>query len=472
MAESKLTCCNPFNISRHAWGTRKKNLRFVTEWMCEKAPNISIGSKICDTCRRKLQTTPIEKLTDDPVEFDAGDDSHEIEGTVSDFDESHTAEGSSPSATAAYVDSTTAISSLNKYLAEVGMTPYTKTKASQPYYPDKKMKETTESMKQLILSEPGDDDSETIRQLKDKFSKTGKRGEQMQILTVLPQSWSVKKIEKEFGVSNYTARKSKELVKEKGILSTPNPKPGSSLPQETTDLVIQFYESDDVSRVMPGKKDFVSVRKEGRRVHVQKRLVLSNLKEVYSEFKSQFPNYKVGFSKFAELRPKHCVLAGASGTHSVCVCTIHQNVKLMVLAVELRELPTYHHYIAKILCNPPLPGCYLGDCSVCLGVAILKDHLTTCLDENLVDHVTFKQWVSVDRSTLETLTMPVDEFVEILCDKLELLRPHCFIASEQARFFKECKSNLVPGEVLVTADFSENYSFVLQDAAQGYHWNN
>ena len=63
--------------------------------------------------------------------------------------------------------------------------------------------------------------------------------------------------------------------------------------------------------------------------------------------------------------------------------------------------------------------------------------------------------------------MPVDEFVEILCDKLELLRPHCFIASEQARFFKECKSNLVPGEVLVTADYSENYSFVLQDAAQG-----
>ena len=184
---------------------------------------------------------------------------------------------------------------------------------------------------------------------------------------------------------------------------------------------------------------------------------------MHSEFKSQFPNYKVGFSKFAELRPKHCVLAGASGTHSVCVCTIHQNVKLMVLAVELRELPTYHHYIAKILCNLPLPGCYLGDCSFC------KDHLTTCLDENLVDYVTFKQWVSVDRSTLETLTVPVDE---ILCDKLELLHPHCFIASEQARFFKECKSNLVPGEVLVTADFSENYSFVLQDAAQGYHWNN
>jgi hypothetical protein len=31
---------------------------------------------------------------------------------------------------------------------------------------------------------------------------------------------------------------------------------------------------------------------------------------------------------------------------------------------------------------------------------------------------------------------------------------------------------LKPGEVVVCADFSENYAFVLQDAAQGFHWNN
>ena len=55
---------------------------------------------------------------------------------------------------------------------------------------------------------------------------------------------------------------------------------------------------------------------------------------------------------------------------------------------------------------------------------------------------------------------------------MELLRPHCFIAREQAGFYKTCKDNLVLGEILVTVDFSENYAFVLQDSAQGYHWNN
>ena len=182
------------------------------------------------------------------------------------------------------------------------------------------------------------DGREIVQQLKEKFVATSKQSQQLQILTVLPNSWSVKKIQQEFGVTTYMARKSKELVKEKGVLPLPGPKPGPSLLPETVDIVHAFYESDDISRVMPGKKDFVSVKKESKRVHVQKRLVLSNLREVYHEFKEKFPERKIVFSKFAELRPKHCILAGASGTHSVCVCTIHQNVKLMIFEMQLSDL--------------------------------------------------------------------------------------------------------------------------------------
>ena len=223
---------------------------------------------------------------------------------------------------------------------------------------------------------------------------------------------------------------------------------------------------------MPGKKDFVSVKIEGKRVHIQKRLVLNNLREVYREFKQKFPGRKIGFSKFAELRPKHCILAGASGTHAVCVCTIHQNVKLMMYVMQLPDLPTYHHCLARIMCNPPLPKCYLGECDVCPGVAQLKEELITLLDENDMDQIVYKQWIATDRSTLETFCAPAEEFVETFCEKLELLRPHSFIASEQASFYTKCKTSLQAGEILVTVDFSENYSFILQDAAQGFHWNN
>ena len=56
------------------------------------------------------------------------------------------------------------------------------------------------------------------------------------------------------------ARKAKDLVKDQGILSSPNPKHGSSsLSQATISLVQVLYKLDKVSRIMPGKKDFVSI---------------------------------------------------------------------------------------------------------------------------------------------------------------------------------------------------------------------
>ena len=105
------------------------------------------------------------------------------------------------------------------------------------------------------------------------------------MLTVLPKSWLVKKVQQKFGVSEYLARQSKKLVEESRILSLPGPSRGPSLPPETVFIVSSFYESDDISCVMSGKKDFISVKKEGKREHIQKQLVLSDLRVVYHEFK-------------------------------------------------------------------------------------------------------------------------------------------------------------------------------------------
>ena len=118
----------------------------------------------------------------------------------------------------------------------------------------------------------------------------------------------------------YLVWQSKKLVEERGILSLPAPLRGPSLPSETVDTLCMFYESDDISCVTPGKKDFVSVKKDGKRQHVQKRLVLSNLKEVHRKFKERFPHYKVGFSKFAELRPKHTLCFSRSEWYTLSVC--------------------------------------------------------------------------------------------------------------------------------------------------------
>ena len=56
-------------------------------------------------------------------------------------------------------------------------------------------------------------------------------------------------------------------MREKGVFATPNPNLGHPIAPKTADLVRGFYESDDVSRIMPGKKDFVSVKQGEQRVH-------------------------------------------------------------------------------------------------------------------------------------------------------------------------------------------------------------
>ena len=61
----------------------------------------------------------------------------------------------------------------------------------------------------------------------------------MQILNVLPNSWSLNEMMQELGVSNYMymARCAKKLVAEKCVLPTPNLKHGRCLPAVTEDLV-------------------------------------------------------------------------------------------------------------------------------------------------------------------------------------------------------------------------------------------
>jgi hypothetical protein len=87
-----------------------------------------------------------------------------------------------------------------------------------------------------------------------------------------------------------------------------------------------------------GKKEFKSVKNDGKWIHVQKTLLLGNLTEIFNKFKHDFPDVNICLSKFCELRPRHASLAGAAGTHSVCVCVQHQNIKLMADAIKLNEL--------------------------------------------------------------------------------------------------------------------------------------
>ena len=126
---------------------------------------------------------------------------------------------------------------------------------------------------------------------------------------------------------------------------------------------------------------------------------------LYISYKEAHSEYPVSFSKFAQLRPKHCILAGASGTHTVCVCTIHQNVKLMLDAINIKELTKhfqnpikdYKDCLKQIMCQNPTPSCHLNECSKCTGTEKLHEKLLNALEDNNIENVEFSTWKSTDR---------------------------------------------------------------------------
>jgi len=120
------------------------------------------------------------------------------------------------------------------------------------------------------------------------------------------------------------SKKSKELKACKGILVDTTAKIGKTLPMTTIEKVKAFYDSDCNSRIMPGQK-ILHICRSGIKTKIQKRLLLLNLKELHVSFNDSNPYTKIGFSTFAKLLPKHCVLARATGTHSVCM---HHSSKL------------------------------------------------------------------------------------------------------------------------------------------------
>ena len=130
---------------------------------------------------------------------------------------------------------------------------------------------------------------------------------------------------------------------------------------------------------------------------------ICNLQELYTAFKEKYQNEKIGFSKFCALRPKWCLLAGSKMTHSVCVCSTHQNVVLLVDAMDW-DL-TYKDLIKKIVCNTESNKWIMHWCESCPGPETLKEFLDQELNEHKDDEkFNYYQWDTTDRAKLTTFT--------------------------------------------------------------------
>ena len=176
--------------------------------------------------------------------------------------------------------------------------------------------------------------------------------------------------------------------------------------------------------------------------YAQKRLLLCTLRELYCEFKQQNADIKLGFSKFCTLRPKWRVIAGASGTHSVCVCTMHQNTILLLHAAHIEETYMYKELIALAVCDLENKEYMLQGCSNCPGFRLVETMLQEKF-EDLNEEISFKQWVSVDITDLISQSLHVFDYIKLVISKLTALTPRHFISKSQTTYLENQKENQI-----------------------------
>lgn len=274
-----------------------------------------------------------------------------------------------------------------------------------------------------------------LAELQNKFKSAGK-SVQIQILTLFIDHLPYSEIAKLFDTTTFFIKKAHDVKRESGILGLPKPKIGKILVDNIKERVILVFSDPSFKhvRMMPGKKDCVSVSKG---VYEQKRLLLLNLREIYQSYKEHYPLDKIDFSKFCSLRPKFCKLPGTSRTHSVCNCIYHQNVKLLLLSLNVSL--NYRDILSELVCDVNNDMCMTGECPICFKN---KNEMKACVqkipfssdDFDFDGEIVYKQWIQTDRSEMITHISTYDKFLDLLADKFKKLLPHHYITRKQSEF--------------------------------------
>lgn len=76
------------------------------------------------------------------------------------------------------------------------------------------------------------------------------------------------------------------------------------------------------------------------------------------------------------------------------------------------------------------------------------------------------------RTEIVEATYSKEDFLAELSNKWSELLKHDFVFKSQASYFSKQNESVDDGEFVVSLDFSENYSFFVQDAIQSHHWSN
>ncbi|CAK1601479.1 unnamed protein product [Parnassius mnemosyne] len=269
----------------------------------------------------------------------------------------------------------------------------------------------------------------------------------------------------------------KKVMVEESLGITGKIRTSLKVKSNTTELmkIVETFYLRDVSRPTAGKKE--TITRQGQKL--QKRFLLETMKNLYKTFKAENPNTKCSYYYFTKNKPFYVVKPSVSG-REMCLCKMHTNPVYKARALKNKGIinnDSMSHLIAATVCNPKEQACMYGTCNQCCSFKISSD-----VDKD-TDKIQWKEWVRVEEA-YEKDGKRFKAFKNIKKDKegtskallaafneeLKLLKKHVYNMKVQFINFRQAIENLQQTEVVIVADFSENYCCKHHEEIQAHHF--
>lgn len=255
------------------------------------------------------------------------------------------------------------------------------------------------------------------------------------------------------------------------------------------DEIEQYYLNDKNSSLCSGTKECITVKvKDGPPITIQKRVMLYDLKDLYSNFIKDTAHEKVPcLAFFCQLKPQQCFFPGEPGTHNICVCPDHQNVKLKLAA--LNPDIYYKDVIEASVCSMDEKDCMLHSCEECPAynnnIDPIVQFISNGIDIDRTGNIKYSIWTtvsvpsksnpdisSISRISLVEFDEPFEKVLKSTAQDIYDMTPHHFIAIKQKEFYNLCREQLDYDSGVLCMDFAENYTPIAQNSPQGLYFNN
>jgi hypothetical protein len=239
-------------------------------------------------------------------------------------------------------------------------------------------------------------------------------------------------------------------------------------------LVKNFLEDDENSRLCPGKNDCITKNK----LKKQKRYLTDSLKNLHIKY-LELGNPPISYTTFTRLKPFWIIQASLK-CRETCLCKLHANMELLISCLKRNNIISENSTtdtLKALTCDQTKLECLQRKCKNCMNKMLFYKEFD---NSNSISCYVWQKGTKQYCKDNKTFTTNIMEKVKKIYKPLEVINHfdneiipfmiHCANIKNQYESIKKIKENIMENECLLHIDFSENYNTKYGSEIQSVHF--